>query len=158
MAESEQQYSVQRLYVKDASFESPLGVEVFTKQWTPEIKVDLGSKNTKLSDDQYEVVLSVTITGKLEDKVAFLIEVHQAGAFLIKGLDDEQLRRAIGVMCPNLLFPYAREAVDALALKGGFPAIGLQPVNFEALYIQALQHAAAQKKPVEEAPESSETH
>jgi preprotein translocase subunit SecB len=161
MAENEQQFAVQRLYVKDASFESPLGAEVFTKQWTPEIQVDLGSKNTKLSDDQYEVILSVTITGKLEDKVAFLIEVHQAGAFLIKGLEDEQLRRAISIMCPNLLFPYAREAVDALALKGGFPAIGLQPVNFEALYMQALQKAAAeqgQAAEATEAPEAPEAH
>ena len=156
MSETEQQFAVQRLYVKDASFESPLGAEVFTKQWNPEIQVDLGSKNNKLSDDQYEVVLSVTITGKMEGNTAFLIEVHQAGVFMIKGLEGEQLRRAISIMCPNLLFPYAREAVDGLALKGGFPAIGLQPVNFEALYVQALQKAQAeQAAAASEAPEAN---
>ena len=158
MSENEQQFAVQRLYIKDASFESPLGAEVFTKQWNPEIQVDLGSKNSKVSEDQYEVVLSVTITGKMEDQTAFLIEVHQAGVFLIKGLEGEQLRRAISIMCPNLLFPYAREAVDSLALKGGFPAIGLQPVNFEALYMQALQKAAAEQQAEAPAPEAPEAH
>ena len=152
MSENEQQFAVQRLYVKDVSFESPLGAAVFSKQWTPELKVDLGSKNSKVSDEQYEVVLSVTITGKLDDEVAFLIEVQQAGLFLIKGLEDDQLRRALGIMCPNLLFPYVREAIDNLAIKGGFPAIGLQPVNFEALYMQAVKKAAEQKA------ESTETH
>ncbi|MCR8923038.1 protein-export chaperone SecB [Dasania sp. GY-MA-18] len=158
MAENEQQFAVQRLYVKDVSFEAPLGAEVFTKQWQPEIQVDLGSKNNKLSDDQYEVTLSVTITGKLDDSVAFLIEVHQAGIFLIKGLEDEQLRRAVSIMCPNLLFPYVREAVDNLAIKGGFPAIGLQPVNFEALYMQAMQKAAAEQQAQAEAPAAPEAH
>ncbi|WP_019528148.1 protein-export chaperone SecB [Dasania marina] len=158
MAENEQQFAVQRLYIKDVSFEAPLGAEVFTKQWAPEIQVDLGSKNNKLSDDQYEVTLSVTITGKLEDNVAFLIEVHQAGIFLIKGLEDEQLRRAVSIMCPNLLFPYVREAVDSLAIKGGFPAIGLQPVNFEALYVQAMQKAAAEQQQQAEAAPAPEAH
>lgn len=144
MSENEQQFAVQRLYIKDVSFESPQGVAIFAKKWAPEIKVDLGSKNTKVADDQYEVVLSVTITAKVEGEVAFLIEVQQAGLFLVKGLDEEQLRRALGIMCPNLLFPYVREAIDSLAVKGGFPAIGLQPVNFEALYVQAMQRAQEQ--------------
>lgn len=152
MAENEQQFAVQRLYIKDVSFESPLGAAVFAKQWTPEVKVDLSSRNSKINDGQYEVVLSVTITAQIEGEVAFLIEVQQAGLFIVKGLDDEQLRRALGVMCPNLLFPYVREVIDSLAIKGGFPAIGLQPVNFEALYMQAKQKAA------EAAQEPQETH
>jgi preprotein translocase subunit SecB len=155
MSENKQQFAVQRHYIKDASFEAPMGAAIFAKQWTPDIQVDLGSKNEKLADDQVEVILSVTITGKLEGDVAFLIEVHQAGLFLIKGLDDEQMRRAISIMCPNLLFPYVREAVDNLAIKGGFPAIGLQPVNFEALYMQAVQKAAEQnKQQASEAPQA----
>lgn len=145
MAEQpQQQFAVQRLYVKDVSFEAPQGAAVFTKQWQPEIQVDLNTKNSKVADDQFEVVLTVTITGKLDGEVAFLIEAQQAGLFLVKGLDNEQLPRALGIMCPNLLFPYVREVIDNLSIKGGFPAIGLQPVNFEALYMQAQQKASEQ--------------
>lgn len=146
MAEQQQQqFAVQRLYVKDVSFEAPQGAAVFTKQWQPEVKVDLNTKNAKVTDDQYEVVLTVTITAQLEGEVAFLIEAQQAGLFLVQGLDEEQLRRALGIMSPNLLFPYVREVIDSMAIKGGFPAIGLQPVNFEALFMQAQQQAAAQQ-------------
>lgn len=141
MAEQQQQFAVQRLYVKDVSFEAPQGAEVFTKQWQPEVQVDLNTKNSKVADDQYEVVLTVTITAKLEGEVAFLIEAQQAGLFLIQGLEDAQLRQAMGIMAPNLLFPYVREVIDSMAIKGGFPAIGLQPVNFEALFMQAQQKA-----------------
>jgi preprotein translocase subunit SecB len=144
MAENEQaaqQFLVQRLYVKDMSFETPLGAEVFTKQWQPKINVDLNTKNSKLNDDTFEVILTVTLTAKIEEDTAFLIEVQQAGIFLVKGLEDETLRRALGIMAPNLLFPYLREAVDNVVVKGGFPAIGLQPVNFEALYMQAMKQA-----------------
>lgn len=145
MAEQpQQQFAVQRLYVKDVSFEAPQGAAVFTKQWQPEIQVDLNTKNSNVAEDQFEVVLTVTITGKLDGEVAFLIEAQQAGLFLVKGLDKEQLPRALGIMCPNLLFPYVREVIDNLSIKGGFPAIGLQPVNFEALYMQAQQKASEQ--------------
>lgn len=139
--QAEQQFLVQRLYVKDVSFEVPMGAQVFTKQWQPKINVDLNTKNAALDDDNYEVVLTITLTAKIEDDTVFLIEVQQAGIFLIKGIEGETLRRALGIMAPNLLFPYLREVVDSLAVKGGFPAIGLQPVNFEALYMQAMQQA-----------------
>ena len=141
----QQQFAVQRLYVKDSSFESPLGAEVFTKQWKPQINVDMNTKSDKLSDDNYEVVLTFTITAKIDDTAAMLIEVQQAGIFLVKGLEGEQLRQALAIIAPNLLFPYAREAVDSLALKGGFPALSLQPINFEALYRAAAQKAAEQQ-------------
>lgn len=145
MAENEQaaqQFGVQRIYVKDMSFEAPMGAALFGKQWQPQINVDLNTKSGKLGDDNYEVVLTVTVTGKLEEDTAFLIEVQQAGIFLVKGIEAEPLRQAMGIMAPNLLFPYVREAIDNIAVRGGFPAIGLQPVNFEALY----RHAAAQAK------------
>jgi preprotein translocase subunit SecB len=145
MAEQpQQQFSIQRLYVKDASFEAPQGANVFTKQWKPEVQVDLNTKGNKVADDLHEVVLTVTITTKLEGEVAFLIEVQQAGLFVIKGLEEEQQRRAVAIMCPNLLFPYVRETIDNLAIKGGFPPVGLQPVNFEALFLQAQQKQAEQ--------------
>ena len=147
MADNEQvqpQFAVQRVYVKDASFESPMGVEVFAKQWQPKVNVELNTKSSKVADDTFEAVLTVTVTAKLEEEAALLIEVQQAGLFLIKGLDGDNLRQALGIMAPNLLFPYIREAIDNLAIKGGFPPISLQPVNFEALYRQASQQAAAQ--------------
>lgn len=141
---AEQQFAIQRLFVKDISFEAPLGAEVFTKQWKPEINVDLNTQNQALEDDIHEASLRITITGKLDGETAFLIEVEQAGLFLIKGLDDQQQKQALGIMAPNLLFPYVRETIDGLAIKGGFPPIGLQPVNFEALYMQAQQQQEAQ--------------
>lgn len=141
---AEQQFAIQRLFVKDISFEAPLGAEVFTKQWKPEINVDLNTQNKALEDDIHEASLRITITGKLDGETAFLIEVEQAGLFLIKGLDENQQKQALGIMAPNLLFPYVRETIDGLAIKGGFPPIGLQPVNFEALYMQAQQQQEAQ--------------
>jgi len=146
----QQQFAVQRLYVKDVSFEAPQGAAVFTKQWQPEVQVDLNTKNSKIADDQFEVVLTVTITAKLDGEVAFLIEAQQAGLFMVQGLDDNQLRQALGIMAHNLLFPYVREVIDNMAIKGGFPAIGLQPVNFEALFVQAQQQAAQQQAPAEQ--------
>ena len=152
MAENEQvaqQFAVQRIYIKDSSFESPLGAAVFSKPWQPKISVDLNTKSDKVGDDSYEVVLTVTITATVDEETALLIEVHQAGMFLIKGVEGEQLRQTVAIMAPNLLFPYIREAVDSMALKGGFPALSLQPVNFEALYRQATQQAQAQQEPAE---------
>ena len=152
MAENQQvsqQFGVQRIYVKDSSFETPMGVELFNKQWQPKINVDLNTKNNKLADDNFEVILTVTLTGKLEEETAFLIEVQQAGIFLVKGVEGDTLRQALSIMAPNLLFPYLREAVDSMALKGGFPAINLQPVNFEALYKQAVAQAQAEHTPEE---------
>ena len=131
------QFAINRLYIKDASFEAPLGAKLFAKQWKPELKVDISTNSGGLSDDQYEVVLRVTVTGKIDDEAAFLIEVQQAGIFLVKGFVGDQLANILGVACPSVLFPYIREVIDSLAIKGGLPAIGLQPVNFEALYAQS---------------------
>lgn len=138
-AGAQQQFALQRLYIKDLSFEAPMGASVFTGQWKPQIKVDLNTRNDKLGDDLFEVVLSITVTATTEDNTAFLIEVQQAGLFLIKGVDGEQLRQVLAIMCPNILFPYARETIDSLAVRGSFPALMLQPVNFEALYRQAVE-------------------
>ena len=155
MAENEavqQQFGIQKIYVKDASFESPLGAAVFSKQWQPKINVDMNTKNSKVGDDIFEVILTITVTATLEEQTALLIEVQQAGLFLAKGIEGESLRQALGIMAPNLLFPYVREAIDSLAIKGGFPAISLQPINFEALYRQASQQAAQQQE--QAAPEA----
>jgi len=142
----QQQFAMQRIYTKDISFESPATPAVFKKQWQPKVNVDLNTKSDKIDDQgNFEVVLSITITAKLDEETAFLVEVQQAGIFLIAGIEGEDLRRVLGTAAPNILFPYARESIDALCVKGGFPPVMLAPVNFEALYQQALAQAAAQQ-------------
>ena len=138
-ASQEPQFAVQRIYVKDISFEVPLGAKVFTIQAQPQLKIDLNTKADPVSSDVYEAVLSITVSAKFGEETAFLIEVQQAGAFFIKGLDGDQLRRVLMITCPTILFPYAREAIDSLATRGSFSPLMLQPVNFEALYLQSQQ-------------------
>lgn len=135
----QQQFAMQRIYNKDLSFESPSTPEVFKKQWQPQVNVDLNTKSDKIDDQgNFEVVLTITITAKVEEQTAFLVEVQQAGIFFITGFEGEDLRRILGTAAPNILFPYARECIDTVCVKGGFPAIMLAPVNFDALYQQAL--------------------
>lgn len=137
--ENQQQFAMQRIYNKDVSFESPATPNVFRKQWQPKINVDLNTKSNAVDEEgNYEVVLTITLTAKIEDETAFLVEVQQAGIFFIAGFEGETLRRLLGTAAPNVLFPYARENIDALVVKGGFPAIMLSPVNFDALYQQAV--------------------
>ena len=145
------QFAVQRIFIKDVSFESPNTPEVFRQQWKPQINMDLNTRSEKLADDVYEVILTLTVTAKNEEKTAFLAEIQQGGIFKIEGLEGQQLHHAIGAYCPNLLFPYAREAIDNLVVKGSFPALMLAPVNFDALYAQSLQQQAQQQQPEGEA-------
>jgi preprotein translocase subunit SecB len=141
----QQQFAMQRIYTKDISFESPATPDVFKKQWQPAVNVDLNTKSEKVDDSgNFEVVLSVTITAKIDDDTAFLVEVQQAGIFMITGIEGDDLRRVLGTAAPNILFPYPRETIDTLCVKGGFPPVMLAPVNFDALYQQALAQAAAQ--------------
>ena len=141
----QQQFAMQRIYTKDVSFESPATPGIFKKQWQPAVNVDLNTKSDKIDDNgNFEVVLSITITAKVEEETAFLVEVQQAGIFLITGIEGEDLRRVLGTAAPNILFPYARESIDNLCVKGGFPPVMLAPVNFDALYQQALAQAQAQ--------------
>ncbi|MFT7290288.1 MAG: preprotein translocase subunit SecB [Reinekea sp.] len=137
MTEQQQpQFGVQRLYLKDVSFESPNAPGIFRKEWKPQIKLDLNTQTRQLDTDAYEVVLTLTVSAKIEEETAFLCEVQQAGIFSIGGFPDETRDQMLGAYCPNILFPYAREAVDAAVVKGSFPALMLAPVNFDALYQQ----------------------
>lgn len=141
-ANPQQQFAVQRIYTKDLSFESPSTPAVFKQQWQPKVAVDLNTKSEAIDDGgNFEVVLSITITAKMEEETAFLVEVHQAGIFLITGFEGEELRRILGTAAPNILFPYARETLDSVCVKGGFPPVMLAPVNFDALYQQARLQA-----------------
>lgn len=137
----EQQFAMQRLYIKDLSFEAPMGAAAFRKQWKPQVNQDLNTKTAKIDDDFYEVILTITVTVKLEDETAFLVEVQQAGLFAVKGIEGQQLAQVLNTVCPNILFPYAREAIDNAVTKGSFPALMLPPVNFDALFAQALAQA-----------------
>ncbi|SDI29309.1 MULTISPECIES: protein-export chaperone SecB [Ferrimonas] len=133
------QFQIQRVYTKDISFETPNSPAIFQKEWKPEVKLDLDTRSNKLADDVYEVVLNITVTTKVEDEVAFLCEVQQAGIFSIANLPEPQLAHALGAGCPNILFPYAREAVASQVNRGTFPPLNLAPVNFDALFAQYMQ-------------------
>jgi preprotein translocase subunit SecB len=144
--QAQQQFVMQRIYNKDLSFESPATPDIFRKQWQPKVNVDLNTRSKALDEQgNYEVVLTITLTTKVEEETAFLVEVQQAGIFSIVGFDGEPLRRLLGTAAPNILFPYARENIDSLVVKGGFPPVMLAPVNFDALYQQAMAKAAAEQ-------------
>ena len=143
MSEESQQFAIQKIYLKDVSFESPNSPQAFTNtEWQPQINVQINSSNQAIADDTYEVVLNITVTAKHEEKTAFLAEIKQAGIFTISGFPEENLGGMIGAFCPETLFPFAREAVSELVSKGGFPQLLLAPVNFNALYTQLMQQQA----------------
>jgi preprotein translocase subunit SecB len=136
-------FAIQRVYVKDVSFETPNSPQIFTKEWKPEVKLDLDNKSTKIDEGLYEVVLSVTVTAEVEGQVAYLCEVQQAGLFTMAQMPENQMAHMLGAFCPNTLFPYARETVSNLVNRGTFPALNLAPVNFDALFAQYVQQAQA---------------
>ena len=141
--QAQQQFTLQRIFLKDLSFESPGAPKVFTDEWKPSMNVDLNTRSGVISGDNYEVVLTVTITAKINEETVYLIEVQQAGIFLIRGIAGEDLRRLLATVCPSTLFPYARETIDSVVSRGTFPAVMLAPVNFDALFQQALRQAEA---------------
>ncbi len=133
------QLALHRIYLKDASFETPAGPQGFTGDTAPEINMQLGTGVQTLDENTYEVVLSITVTATAETKTVFLVEVQQAGLFDIRGFAEAELGTLLGSYCPNVLYAFAREAVADLVAKGGFPQLLLAPVNFDALYAQHLQ-------------------
>lgn len=137
------QFALQRIYVKDLSFEAPKSPEIFREDWSPNIELDLSTSQRVLDGEFHEVVLTVTVTAKSGEDIAFIAEVQQAGIFLIQGLDAGSKGHTLGAFCPSLLFPYARETLDSLVVRGSFPALMLAPVNFDALYAQELQRMQA---------------
>lgn len=142
-AEAEKRISVAKLYVKDFSFESPVAPGVFqAEKWAPQTNLNLRSGHTAMDGDVYEVVLTITVDAKDEDKTVFLMEVHQAGLFELTGYDEGERHAILGSYCPSILFPYAREAISSTVQKGGFPEFVLQPINFDSLYMQSQQQAA----------------
>jgi len=145
---------LQKIYLKDMSFESPRAPEIFTKQIQATTNLNIGAKNTILDAEHVEVALSLTIESKDGDTTLFLIEVVQAGIFSLRGYNDQERHMLLGSFCPGTLYPFAREAVAELAQKGGFPQLLLQPINFDAVYAQAMQQQQLkmQAAPMEVSP------
>ncbi|MFY8274079.1 protein-export chaperone SecB [Pseudoalteromonas sp. SSDWG2] len=142
--EQQAQFSIQRIYTKDVSFETPNSPAIFQKEWKPEVKLDIDTRSNKLENGIYEVVLALTVTATIGEETAFLCEIQQAGIFAIGELEELQTAHMLGAFCPNVLFPYAREAVSNLVNRGTFPQLNLAPVNFDALFAQYMQQRAAQ--------------
>ena len=139
------QLSLQAVYLKDCSFEAPQGPRV-TGEWNPQIGLDLNTAVNTINGDLREVLLTVTVSAKLGEQTAFLVEVKQAGAFLMQNLSELDFRRAVGVVCPGVLFPYARAVISQLVSQGGFPQLLLPPVNFEALFAASSPAATSVAK------------
>ena len=133
-----QKFEIQKVYVKDLSFETPNSPKIFTEKWNPKTDVHIQTENNKLDEKIYEVAIVVTVTATQDDTTAFLVEVKQAGIFFIENFPEEQQKQLLGSYCPNILFPFARETVAEMVAKGGFPQLLLNPVNFDALYQQHL--------------------
>ncbi len=141
---AEQQFGIQKVFLKDVSFETPNSPAIFTEEWKPDVNLQLSTHANPVAENTFEVLLSITVTAKLGEKTAYLAEVHQAGIFSIAGFDQQQMGHMLGAFCPNVLYPFAREAIADFIGKGGFPPVYLAPVNFDALYAQKLQEIQAE--------------
>lgn len=156
---AQRQVLLQKIYVKDASLEVPLAPQVFARQWQPQLDVQVNADIKPLDGDNFHVVLAVTVTAKLGDDVAFLAEVHQGGLFVVRGFASNDERAAVlGGYCPGLIFPFARETIADLVQRAGFPQLLLQPINFEALYLEHLNRARAQASQQPAAAPAAATH
>ncbi|NOQ81976.1 MAG: protein-export chaperone SecB [Methylophaga sp.] len=147
--EQQARFVIQKIYTKDISFETPNTPEIFREEWKPEIDLQLGNEYKRIDEDNHEITLTVTVTAKVGDKVAFLAEVKQAGIFSLTGYSDQEMGPLVGSYCPNTVFPFAREVISDVVIKGGFPQLVLAPVNFDALYMNQIeknQAATAEKE------------
>lgn len=139
------QLALERIYVKDMSLEVP-GAQVFTKEWNPELDINLSSNAEKIDDNHYQVILTVNVSAKNAGEPAFIAEVHQAGIFLMQNIPENQIGQILGAYCPNVLFPYAREVISDIVTRGSFPQLLLAPVNFDQAYAQSQQQQAAMQQ------------
>ena len=149
--EQKPRFVIQKIYTKDVSFESPNSPDIFRDEWRPKLDLQLGNDYKRIDDDNHEVILTVMVTAKVDDKVAFLVEVKQAGIFTLTGYSNEEMGPLLGSYCPNTLFPFVREVVSDLVTKGGFPQLVLAPVNFDAMYLHNKERAQQAKQAESEA-------
>jgi len=139
-------FSVEKIYVKDVSFEVPGAPAVFSEQAQPQLQLNLNQRVQRVGEQAFEVVLGLTLTCKANDKPMYLAEVQQAGVFQLRGFEAQALDAMLGIQCPNVLYPYARQLVSDLVQAGGFPPFYLQPINFDALYAEGLRQRSAQSQ------------
>lgn len=137
-------FSIEKIYVKDASLEIPHAPQIFTDRTQPQVSVELGNFAQQIEENIFEVAIKVTVTSKIADKTVFLVEVTQAGIFQISNVPAENIELIVGITCPNILFPYARESVSDLIVRAGFQPVLLNPINFEALFAQQKQQQSEQ--------------
>ncbi|MGN6789691.1 MAG: protein-export chaperone SecB [Rhodanobacteraceae bacterium] len=143
-AAPQMQMALQKIYARDVSFEVPNAPKVFQEEGQPQVQLNLSHKATPLEGDNFEVVLTLTVTCTLNERTAYLAEVHQAGVFSFVGFDQQNLSLVLATYCPNVLFPFARQVISDLVLNGGFPPLLLQPINFDALYAEQQRQQAGQ--------------
>jgi preprotein translocase subunit SecB len=147
----QQQFAIQRIYVKDVSFESPGAPETFRQEFNPQLKVEMNSKSDSLGEGVYNVDLTVTVTAEQDEKTIYLVELTQSGIFTITGVEGLNLRGTLSAYAPNILFPYARAVITDLVTQGGFPQLNLAPVNFDALFAEQMRREQEQAEtPAEE--------
>jgi len=137
-------FSIEKIYVKDASLEIPNAPQIFTDRTQPQVSIELGNFAQQIEENIFEVAIKVTVTSKIADKTVFLVEVTQAGIFQISNVPAENIELIVGITCPNILFPYARESVSDLIVRAGFQPVLLNPINFEALFAQQKQQQSEQ--------------
>lgn len=148
MSEQQQiqpQLALERIYAKDISFEVP-SAKVFTKEWQPELNINLSSSAEQIDSSHYEVVLKVTVSADNQKETAFIAEVQQAGIFLMENIDQEQIPQLLGAYCPSILFPFAREAINDIVTKGSFPQLLLAPINFDAAFAENVARAQQEQE------------
>lgn len=145
------QFAIQRIFIKDVSFEAPNAPEIFRKEWTPSLNVDMNVSNRKLDEGVYEVTLTLTAKNTVGEETAFLCEVAQAGIFTVsEEMPEPNKAHTLGAFCPNILFPYARETISSLVTRGTFPQLNLAPVNFDAVFAQHIQQQQDQQQAAEQ--------
>jgi preprotein translocase subunit SecB len=135
-------FTIEKIYVKDLSLEVPNAPQIFLEREQPQVEVQLNTSAKKVDEGIYESTLSITVTSKVGEKTAFLIEVSEAGIFQLRNIPDADLESVLGIACPNIIFPYAREVISDVLVRAGFPPMLLAPVNFEALFQQQKQATA----------------
>jgi len=138
-------FALEKLYLKDVSIEVPSAPEIFVERDAPKISIELNNEAKPLADGYYEIALQITVTSKIGKHTAFIVDIVQAGIFVIKNIPEDGLEAVIAITCPNILFPYAREAISNFTVKAGFNPVQLQPINFEALYMQEKQKKDSKK-------------
>ncbi|SFI56474.1 protein-export chaperone SecB [Nitrosomonas sp. Nm34] len=158
MSEQQPVFTIEKIYVKDLSLEIPNAPHIFLDREVPEINMQLSTQGGGIEGDIYEVMLTITVTSRIKEKTVFLIEAHQAGVFRIRNVPGNDIDPVLGIVCPNILFPYLRETVSDTVVRAGFPPVILNPVNFEVIYHQKKQQTESKTEKAQQTSETESVH